>query len=107
MSDIVSAFDLSFLLSHVSNSTEIYISTQASGEDSWGTRTLGDSEFSIDEASGTLAKSWGMEGEAKSSDCFIVGLGRVGKSQGRGTYRFQIVSRAIYPELASLPKLQA
>jgi hypothetical protein len=63
----------------------------------------------------TLAPSWGMpvEGEATgkaceiaSSDCFIVGLGRVEKSQGRGTCKFQIVSEAIYrqPELATFTK---
>ena len=57
--------------------------------------------------SGTWAESWGcgmtsaassdMEGEvASSSDCIIMGLGRVEKSQGRGTYRFQIVSKTIY-----------
>ena len=46
----------------------------------------------------TSAAPWGMEGEAgevASSDCFIVGLGRAGKSQGRGTCGFQIVSKAI------------
>ena len=45
----------------------------------------------------TSAASSDMEGEvASSSDCIIMGLGRVEKSQGRGTYRFQIVSKTIY-----------
>ena len=48
-------------------------------------------------------------GKVVSSDCFIVGLGRVGKSQGRGTCKFHLVSKAIYrqPELATLPRLRA
>lgn len=75
---------------------------QASGEISCGsarTSSLGDLELSIgelNEVSGTLAMSWGMEGEVASSDCFIVGLGPFGKSQGRGTCRIQIVSKPIY-----------
>ena len=40
--------------------------------------------------------SWGMEGEVESSDCFIAGVSRVGKSQGRGTCKIQIVSKAIH-----------
>ena len=74
--------------------------TQASGEVSRGpARTLGDLEISMGElgkVSGSLAMSWGMEDEVVSSDCFIVELGRVGKSQARGTCRIQIVSKIIY-----------
>lgn len=72
---------------------------QASGEVSLGpARTSGDLELSIGasgEISGTLATTWGMEGEVASSDCFIAGVGRVGKSQGRGTCGIQIVSKTI------------
>lgn len=88
--------------------------TQASRECSWGpARPLGDLEFSIGrlgEVSGisavswdmTLAASWSVEsgageaGEVVSSNCSIVGLGRVEKSQGRGTCRIQLVSKAIH-----------
>jgi hypothetical protein len=52
-------------------------------------------EFNLGEVSGTLDVSWAMEGKVASSDCFIVGVGRVGKSQGRGTCRIQNVSKAI------------
>ena len=72
---------------------------QASGEVSLGpARTSGDLELSIGasgEISGTLATTWGMEGEVASSGCFIAGVGRVGKSQGRGTCGIQIVSKTI------------
>ena len=60
--------------------------------------------------------SWGMEVEGTSSDgstvslaSFFGGWGRVGKSQGRGTYTFQLVSKTLYgqPRLEILPRLQA
>jgi hypothetical protein len=80
---------------------------QAIGEVSWASAgTSGDLEFSIGESgevSGTLALSLGMEGEVASSvclssvclssDCFMVGMGCVRKSQGRGTCQIQIVSK--------------
>lgn len=62
----------------------------------------------------TWGVSWGVEGNSLSSDCFVVlsassvgGGGRVGKSQGRGTYTFQLVSKYRQLELATLPRLQA